>query len=799
MQFKSLFSSAALLLAGFAQAQSTAYTDANSGITFQSWTDPKSNATFGIALPENPTTDFIGMFSAPITQGYASMSLGSSMAKKILIVAWPNGDAVVSSLRKASGYSNPDVLDDSSVVLSPIEKGTTVGASSFTFTFLCKGCIKDDGSSFKASDSPGILGFAVSDTALSSPESADGALNYHGAGFGGFSLDLAAAKSSKFSSWTELASDGTSNTGPSTGGGSAGNVTTIVSNATYDYIVAGAGAAGLIVAERLAESKKSVLLLERGKASLYSSGGRAVMDWNDTVTQYDVPGMGYYLTTAADTSAYCTDTASMAGCILGGSTSINAMMFVRPQPVDFDDKWPTGWKWEDVQASAEKLYERTPGTTSPTKDGKLVDQGAWNVLSKWLSGNNFVEVDGIEQSDKKRSVFTHPPIMVNNGLRAGPVRDYLPLAQALPNFKLQLNTKVLRVIREGSTVTGVEVETGPTTRQIINLKANGAVILASGALSTPRVLINSGIGPSDQIATVSNGSTRITLPAKNDWINLPVGKHLMDHPIFTATFKTKQSLAALPSTEFTDPSQTNIDLYAQGSGLMAQSGQRLIFWSSVKSEADGIERYVQGTCNSPSNDTIKMKIYLTHGATSTGSLGMTSAGATKLISEPYLKTAGDKEAIITFLNQLISYAQKPNSTLTIASNTTAESIISDYTTGSHFVGTAKMGTENDGSSVVDVDTKVWGTDNLFVVDASIHPDLPTGNTQAMVMVVAEHAADKIINRGGTVVTPTVPTNGTASSGTVGGTASSVTTPSAATKTSGCGGRRRRRSLRHRHW
>ena len=324
------------------------------------------------------------------------------------------------------------------------------------------------------------------------------------------------------------------------------------------------------------------------------------------------------------------------------------------------------------------------------------------------------------------------------------------------------------------------------------------MILASGALSTPRVLINSGIGPSDQIATVSNGSTRITLPAKNDWINLPVGKHLMDHPIFTATFKTKQSLAALPSTEFTDPSQTNIDLYAQGSGLMAQSGQRLIFWSSVKSEADGIERYVQGTCNSPSNDTIKMKIYLTHGATSTGSLGMTSAGATKLISEPYLKTAGDKEAIITFLNQLISYAQKPNSTLTIASNTTAESIISDYTTGSHFVGTAKMGTENDGSSVVDVDTKVWGTDNLFVVDASIHPDLPTGNTQAMVMVVAEHAADKIINRGGTVVTPTVPTNGTASSGTVGGTASSVTTPSAATKTSGCGGRRRRRSLRHRH-
>ncbi|KAF4456326.1 cellobiose dehydrogenase [Fusarium albosuccineum] len=805
MQFKSLFSSAALLLAGLAQAQSTAYTDDNTGITFQSWTDPKSNFTFGIALPENPTTDFIGQFSAPITEGYASLSLGSSMAKKILIVAWPNGEKVVSSLRKATGYTNPDVLDDSTVVIKPIEKGTTVGASSFTFTFLCEGCIKDDGSSFTASDDPGILGFAVSSTALTTPSDASGALNYHDAGFGGFSLDLAAAQSSKFSTWSAMASDDTSGSDPSTGGGSTGNFTTIVSNATYDYIVAGAGAAGLIVAERLAETKKSVLLLERGKASYFSSGGRSVMEWNDTVTQYDVPGMGYYLTTAADTSEYCTDTASMAGCVLGGSTAINAMMFVKPQSIDFDDKWPTGWKWEDVQASAEKLYERTPGTTTPSKDKKLYDQGAWNVLSKWLSGNNFVEVDGIEEPDKKRSVFTHTPTMINDGLRSGPVRDYLPLAQALSNFKLQLNTKVLRVIRTGSTVTGVEVETGPTTRQIINLKSNGAVILASGALSTPRVLINSGIGPSDQIATVSNGTTRITLPAKDDWINLPVGKHLMDHPIFTVSLKTKQSLSALPSTDFTDPSQTDVDLFAQGSGLMAQSGQRLIFWTSVKS-ADGVERFVQGTCNAPSNDTIKMKVYLTHGATSTGSLGMTSAGATKFISEPYLKTDGDKEAITTFMKQVIGYASKPNSTLTIASNATAESLISDYTTGSHYVGTAKMGAENDGNSVVDVDTKVWGTENLFVVDASIHPDLPTGNTQAIVMVAAEHAAAKIINRGGSVdITPTTPTNGTASPGTISGTPSSVATASSAATSSAatkaptaCRSRRSRRGLRHRH-
>lgn len=111
----------------------------------------------------------------------------------------------------------------------------------------------------------------------------------------------------------------------------ATNVTATVSNTTYDYIVAGAGPAGIIVAERLAETGKSVLLLERGEASTYATGGRSVVSWNDTITQYDVPAMDYYLTTASDTSEYCTDTANLAGCILGGGTMVNAIMFVRPQ------------------------------------------------------------------------------------------------------------------------------------------------------------------------------------------------------------------------------------------------------------------------------------------------------------------------------------------------------------------------------------------------------------------------------------------------------------------------------------
>ncbi|KAK1672240.1 GMC oxidoreductase [Colletotrichum godetiae] len=745
--FKSLLTTGLLAAAAVAQ-QTTSYVDSATGITFQRYTET-SGFSFGVALPSTVGKDFIGQISAPITAGWASVSLGGPMTNKLLVVAWPNGESIQTSIRKASGYSNPDVVTDSGITLKPIESGTSINATAFTYTFVCEGCITGDTTTFTGTSDTTTFGWAYSTTALSDTTSTSIALNYHGAGFGLFGANLADAKSADYATWAAKASDAV--TTPGTGNGTSpsvpANITTTVSNTTYDYIVAGGGAAGLIVAERLAESGKSVLLLERGGASLASSGGKATVDWNSTVTQYDVPAMGYYLSTAKETNEYCTDTASQAGCILGGSTMVNAMMWVKPPAHDFDDKWPTGWKWSSVEESANKLYERTPGTILASKDGKRYDQGAYDVMSQWLAGNGFSEVDALAEPDKKEAVFTHPPWLIENGMRGGPVRDYLPLAQALPNFKLQLNAKVIRAIRNGTNITGVEIETATNVRQIINLKSGGAAILAAGALSSPRILFNSGIGPKEQIQTVQNGTAQVTLPAEAQWIDLPVGQNLKDHPIFTVNFKTKSTLNSLASTAFTAPSQTDVDQFAQGSGLLSQAGQRLNFWTSVEG-SDGGKRYVQGTVNSPANDTIRVKVYLTHGLTSVGALGISADGSTKLTTEPYLTTTEDKEAITSFMNQLIQYASKSNSTLTLSGNVTAESLISEHTTGSHFVGSAVMGSTNDGNSVVDTNTKVWGTDNLYVVDASIHPDLPTGNTQAIVMVAAEHAAAQILGGAG---------------------------------------------------
>ena len=284
-----------------------------------------------------------------------------------------------------------------------------------------------------------------------------------------------------------------------------------------------------------------------------------------------------------------------------------------------------------------------------------------------------------------------------------------------------LNTQVVRAVHNGSTISGVEVENNEGSRQIINVNDSGKVILAAGAMSSPRILYNSGIGPADQINIVKNGCTSVTLPDESEWIDLPVGQNLRDHPIFTLTFNTTSQAANMVAADFTSPNQTDINLFAQASGPLAQSGQSLAFWTSLNS-TNGT-RFFQGTCSSTSTGSVRIKLYLTHGLTSTGVLGITSTGATEFTTDPWMNTTEDQEAIISMIDNI--YASASNSTIMTPTSSSGASMVSSsaYTQGDHFVGTTMMGESSDGSAVVDTNTKVFGTDNLFVVDASIHPDL----------------------------------------------------------------------------
>ncbi|KAH7347033.1 hypothetical protein BKA66DRAFT_447657 [Pyrenochaeta sp. MPI-SDFR-AT-0127] len=738
----------ALSLAGIQAQSTTPFTDAATGITFQQYST--NGFSFGIALPEEAGTDFIGRISAETT-GWAGITLTGSMRNSVLAVAWPVGDSVISTLRSTTGYSNPALLD-ADATIKPILTGTSVSATGFTYTFLCQGCIVA-GKAFDVAAESGVLGWALSTSSPTTPSSASSPLSFHDGGFGGFGFDLAGAKSANFATWAALASSGNSTVPPPPSGGGNNSTTPVtVSNSTYDYIVVGGGASGLVVSQRLAETGKSVLVLERGGPSFYSSGGRILAPWNDTLTVFEVPGLFNALPRYIGASGYCSDTPEVAGCILGGGTTVNGLQFVRPPTFDFDDKWPQGWKWSDMEAAAARLYERNPGDTSPSVDGKYYDNAVWDVMSKLLDSAGWKHVDTNEQPDEKFQIYSYPSINTINGLRAGPVRTYLPLAAGLSNFELQLHTKVIRTVRTNSTIAGVEVENAEGKRIIINVNQGGKVILAAGAMSSPRLLFNSGIGPTDQINIVKSGNTGVTLPPESAWINLPVG-HVRDHALLTMRFNVAGNLTIMAPEEFTNPSDATKALYAQGSGPLAQSFNRGMMYNTI-TNADGHKTLTQTHFSSFANNTVTFLTGITHGSTSTGTLGITPDGNGEWTVNPYLNTASDKEALARAIDEILAISRQTNSTISYSgsANATGASIIasSNIQAGAHMTGTTIMGTDDGtkgGSSVVDLNCKVYGTDNLFIVDAGMHPDLPTGNTQAIVMVAAEKAVEKIIALG----------------------------------------------------
>lgn len=104
------------------------------------------------------------------------------------------------------------------------------------------------------------------------------------------------------------------------------------------------------------------------------------------------------------------------------------MNYINPSRDDFDAVWPKGWQWDDIQASAAKLYKRNPGIINPSVDGRCYDSIVYDVLSKELAQAGYNSVNTVTNPNDKKRIYGHSAVNVMNGLRSGPVRTYLPLA-----------------------------------------------------------------------------------------------------------------------------------------------------------------------------------------------------------------------------------------------------------------------------------------------------------------------------------------------------------------------------------
>jgi len=560
-----------------------------------------------------------------------------------------------------------------------------------------------------------------------------------------FGLSSTPARNAKYSDWiggTPPTGTPTTTSKPPTTTPTAGPTSCAGKPAptdAYDYIVVGAGAGGIPVADRLSESGKKVLLIEKGPPSLARFGGSMKPDWlkDYQLTRFDVPGLCNQIWVDSAGIA-CTDTDQMAGCVLGGGTAVNAALWWKPNPVDWDFNFPSGWKSSDIKSSVDAVFKRIPGTDTPSTDGKRYKQEGFNVLASAFTANGWKQVTANNVPDQKHNVFSHSPFMYEGGQRSGPLGTYLVSALQRTNFKLLTNTAVRRVVRSGTKATGVELESGYCGT--VKLNTGGRVILSAGTFGSSKLLFRSGIGPKDQLTTVKNsaqdGSTFI---ADKDWINLPVGQNLNDHV-------NTDLVVQHPNVSFydfyqawTDPITNDKKAYLESrSGILAQSAPNIgpLAWEVIKG-TDGVNRSIQWTArvegpNKGDNISMTISQYLGRGSSSRGAASITSALNMVVSKAPYLQTQADTDAIVTSIkNMQKAIAKLPAITWQVpAPGVTPEDYVASLPKtpsarrSNHWIGTAKIGTDSGlkgGTAVVDLNLKVYGTDNIHVVDASIFP------------------------------------------------------------------------------
>ncbi|KAF4923001.1 Cellobiose dehydrogenase [Colletotrichum viniferum] len=463
----------------------------------------------------------------------------------------------------------------------------------------------------------------------------------------------------------------------------------------YDYIVVGAGAGGMPMADRLSEAGHKVLMIERGpissgrwfpeetllKDQLPFDNWRPEWLKGTNLTRFDVPGLCQRIWVDGRNATYDDINENTSGCVLGGGMAVNAGLWWKSPDID----------WDQI-SFADALFKRIPATDRPSTHGVLYAPEGHNVLSRALKAGGWNYVNPADNPNAKSQTFAFANFMYQNGERHAPLATYLITANSRPNFKMWTNTMARRVIRDQGRITGVEVESrGDGGRcGIVNLtESTGRVVISGGYYGTPKLLFRSGIRPEDQLRIVQQSTDGLDFIEETQWIKLPITHKDVNYYDF--------QIGAWES-----PIQADVDAYLKNrSGMLTMTAPNdgPIMWEVVDGP-DG-PRQFQYTAR--------------------------VAGATK-----------NSMTISQFLGR----------------GGTSMPVNLQRRRGLLYLGTAKMGIDSGlegGRSVVDTHTRVYGTENLFIVDASIMLGTITINPSGPIMTVAERAAQRILELQGSIL------------------------------------------------
>jgi choline dehydrogenase-like flavoprotein len=524
----------------------------------------------------------------------------------------------------------------------------------------------------------------------------------------------------------------------------------------YDYVIAGAGSAGCVVANRLSKNPRNkVLLLEAGD--------------KDNWIWFHIP-VGYLFAIGNPRSDWMFETTAQPGLngrklnyprgkVLGGSSAINAMITMRGQAEDYDhwrDLGLPGWGWDDVLPVFRDLEDHFLGDSEAHGTG-----GNWRVEPPRISWDI---LDAVRDAAAEMAIPKTPDFNTGDnegagyfhvnqkaGRRWSAARGFLKPAKNRPNLRVETGALIDKVLLDNGRATGLIFEQNGQ-RYAVHAKAE--TVLCAGSIGSVQILQRSGIGPA-AILKDAGIAPQHDLPG--------VGANLQDHLQQRAIYKVSNA-TTLNQTYYSlfGKAKMGLDYLFRRRGplTMAPSQLGIFTRSSPKHQRANIQFHVQPLSLDKFGDPLHRFPAITVAAcnlrpTSRGSVRISGPhlDATPLIDPNYLDTEADQRvaadairvtrrlmgqsALAPFQpDEYLPGPDYPDEDLARAAGDIGTTIF-------HPVGTAKMGPETDPMAVVNEKLKVRGTDRLRIVDASVMPTITSGNTNTPTIMIAAKGAAMI--------------------------------------------------------